>query len=421
MRRVLFLRATTVDLRTRQVRRRAGATTSLTPKEADLLAFLAEAAPATVSMDTLLEAVWAYAPGVRSRTVRSTIHTLRAKVEQAPGTPDHLLTVRGRGYRFVTGVTADATHHADTNARLAAETRARTAPAAALADLLTLSDGDPELHLARARLADQLGRLDLASRELDHARAMGGRWHTPRIALHRASLARRRGRSLEAKVLYSTVLAGTEQPVARARAAIRRAVLRLELGDPGGFEDFARARALLTVRTDPAVQAELDVEEGLHALLLDRPHQAESALWAGLAGAVRVDSPPVASAAWAGLALVGAVAGSAAATEDAVAQVGLGERSEPGVLALTAWAVRLVGDRPRAHTLLGRARQRHALRPNPADAALVDLFDVAWSRGRAALGAWQDQIAAVDAGLARYGAGAVTDGVSGSVWGRLVG
>ena len=35
-----------------------------------------------------------------SRTVKTTMGRLRAKVERDPGNPDHLLTVVGAGYRF---------------------------------------------------------------------------------------------------------------------------------------------------------------------------------------------------------------------------------------------------------------------------------------------------------------------------------
>jgi DNA-binding response OmpR family regulator len=53
-----------------------------------------------VSREELLEGVWAYQPGVSSRTIDVHVAWLRQKLEDNPGNPRHIHTVRGVGYRF---------------------------------------------------------------------------------------------------------------------------------------------------------------------------------------------------------------------------------------------------------------------------------------------------------------------------------
>jgi len=94
------LTATTIDLDSGQVTRGAE-TLHLTPSERQLLAFLARHPRTPVARETLLQSVWGYDKKVRSRTLDTTMKTLRKKVEQDPRQPDHLRTVRGVGYQFV--------------------------------------------------------------------------------------------------------------------------------------------------------------------------------------------------------------------------------------------------------------------------------------------------------------------------------
>src|SRR5687768_16182854 len=93
------LRACELDL-TRQLVWRDGATVSLTAAEGRLLAYLVANNGRVVPNDELLEQVWGYRRGVRSRTVATTVRRLREKIEANPAEPDHLLTVYGTGYRF---------------------------------------------------------------------------------------------------------------------------------------------------------------------------------------------------------------------------------------------------------------------------------------------------------------------------------
>ncbi len=79
---------------------RRGRALELTSLEARLLSYLQEQGE-IISRERLLEQVWGYRPGVQSRTVDTTMRRLREKVELDPDAPRHLITVHGRGYRFV--------------------------------------------------------------------------------------------------------------------------------------------------------------------------------------------------------------------------------------------------------------------------------------------------------------------------------
>ncbi|MEL6349628.1 MAG: winged helix-turn-helix domain-containing protein [Myxococcota bacterium] len=72
----------------------------LTEKERALLDWMAAHPDENISRDALLERVWGYAPGVRSRTVDTTVRRLRQKLERDDKNPRHLLTAHGVGYRF---------------------------------------------------------------------------------------------------------------------------------------------------------------------------------------------------------------------------------------------------------------------------------------------------------------------------------
>lgn len=73
---------------------------TLTPTETRLLRYLSLQKGRAVDRQELLKEVWGYRGGVVTRTVKTTMGRLRAKVERNPRDPDHLLTVTGVGYRF---------------------------------------------------------------------------------------------------------------------------------------------------------------------------------------------------------------------------------------------------------------------------------------------------------------------------------
>ena len=89
----------TVDLARHQASK--GATTlKLTPKEFDLLVFLAGNKGFVFSRNQLLEKVWGYDYAGDTRTVDVHIRWLRQKIEDNPEKPRRLITVRGTGYKL---------------------------------------------------------------------------------------------------------------------------------------------------------------------------------------------------------------------------------------------------------------------------------------------------------------------------------
>jgi two-component system OmpR family response regulator len=73
---------------------------SLTPKEFDLLAFLAENRGLVFNRGQLLERVWGYDFAGDTRTVDVHIRWLRQKIEEDPSSPRRIITVRGTGYKL---------------------------------------------------------------------------------------------------------------------------------------------------------------------------------------------------------------------------------------------------------------------------------------------------------------------------------
>ena len=88
-----------VDLGARSVER-GGAVVPLTARELDLLIWLVQHPGVVWSRDELIREVWGWDAG-DSSTVTVHVRRLREKVEAAPGSPERLVTVFGRGYRWV--------------------------------------------------------------------------------------------------------------------------------------------------------------------------------------------------------------------------------------------------------------------------------------------------------------------------------
>lgn len=76
-----------------------------TKREVEVLDYLARNAERPVSREELLSKVWGYARNldIETRTVDIHIAKLRRKIEANPKEPTRLVTVRGAGYRLVTG------------------------------------------------------------------------------------------------------------------------------------------------------------------------------------------------------------------------------------------------------------------------------------------------------------------------------
>ena len=79
---------------------RDGKPLPIKPKAFELLAFLVRNPGQAFTREQLLEHVWGYDYAGESRTVDVHIHWLRSQIEEEPGSPRYLHTVRGVGYVF---------------------------------------------------------------------------------------------------------------------------------------------------------------------------------------------------------------------------------------------------------------------------------------------------------------------------------
>ena len=89
-----------VDFRRAEVTK-AGRSVDLSAREFKLLRYFAEHLGATISRDELLNEVWGYNAMPSTRTVDVHVAWLRQKLETNPRHPEHLLTVHGLGYKFI--------------------------------------------------------------------------------------------------------------------------------------------------------------------------------------------------------------------------------------------------------------------------------------------------------------------------------
>jgi DNA-binding response OmpR family regulator len=89
----------TVDARSRRVTH-AGAPVELSPKEFDLLAYLAARVGTVVSKRELLSEVWRLPYGGSDKTVDVHLSWLRRKLGESASSPRLLQTVRGVGVRL---------------------------------------------------------------------------------------------------------------------------------------------------------------------------------------------------------------------------------------------------------------------------------------------------------------------------------
>ena len=77
-----------------------GQAVHLSPKAFHVLKFLIDNEGRVVSRHELLDRVWGYDAFPTTRTVDNHIAELRAKLEDDPTHPKHILTVHGVGYKF---------------------------------------------------------------------------------------------------------------------------------------------------------------------------------------------------------------------------------------------------------------------------------------------------------------------------------
>jgi DNA-binding response OmpR family regulator len=90
----------TIDFGTLELRVN-DATIQLTLMEAKLLRHLIRSKGRTVSRKSILEDVWGLHEDTDTRAIDNFIVRLRRYIEKDPSKPEHLLTVRGVGYRFL--------------------------------------------------------------------------------------------------------------------------------------------------------------------------------------------------------------------------------------------------------------------------------------------------------------------------------
>ncbi len=80
---------------------RRGERVDLTATEFDVLLCLVEAGGRVLSREQIQSKVWGPTHHGTPRTIDNFILQLRAKLEDSPTEPGHIVTVRGVGYRFV--------------------------------------------------------------------------------------------------------------------------------------------------------------------------------------------------------------------------------------------------------------------------------------------------------------------------------
>ncbi len=80
---------------------KGGQTIQLTPREYDVLRVLIRSRGAVVTRERLLNEVWGYTSNPTTRTVDNCISKLRKKLENDPANPRRILSIYGKGYRFI--------------------------------------------------------------------------------------------------------------------------------------------------------------------------------------------------------------------------------------------------------------------------------------------------------------------------------
>lgn len=90
----------TIDFKTYRAKKGEKLIT-LSAKEFELIRYLSKNQDVPVSRNELLDHVWGYNSYPSTRTVDNFIARLRQKLEKVPDKPEHIITVHGIGYKFV--------------------------------------------------------------------------------------------------------------------------------------------------------------------------------------------------------------------------------------------------------------------------------------------------------------------------------
>lgn len=91
--------ALSIDLRLRRVSRN-GQEIALTPKEFDILCFLARNRGEVFTKEQIYQAVWENDYLLDDSNIMAFIRKLRKKIEPNPDSPEYILTIWGIGYKF---------------------------------------------------------------------------------------------------------------------------------------------------------------------------------------------------------------------------------------------------------------------------------------------------------------------------------
>jgi two-component system, OmpR family, response regulator RegX3 len=89
-----------VDLDRHEVRVR-GELVQLPLKEFELLTLLVGNAGRVVTRETIIDRVWGYDYDGVAKTIDVHVKRIRQKVERDPSNPEHIVTIRGVGYKFI--------------------------------------------------------------------------------------------------------------------------------------------------------------------------------------------------------------------------------------------------------------------------------------------------------------------------------
>src|SRR4030095_13502570 len=96
-----------LDLEERLLLKNDGTEVPLTPRVFETLRYLVEHSGRLLDKELIMEAVWPDSI-VEENNLAQAISKLRQVFGETPGSPDYIVTVPGRGYRFVAKVTEHA-------------------------------------------------------------------------------------------------------------------------------------------------------------------------------------------------------------------------------------------------------------------------------------------------------------------------
>jgi len=98
---VLKIDEVAVDFDTLEITGPEGLHERITPHEANLIQYLVQHQNRIVTRGELLKHVWGLDPDIETRTVDIFISRIRRYIEHDPTKPRHIISIRGKGYRFL--------------------------------------------------------------------------------------------------------------------------------------------------------------------------------------------------------------------------------------------------------------------------------------------------------------------------------